>query len=135
MTVNVDGFKKFQAGFAAAVQAGTDRAAEQVLDLAQQLCPVDSGDLKGSGRVGRSTRAGGGAGSIAGRVGTVGQVAQSSVIFGGGDITYAQYVEYGNGNPNYPAQPFLGPALKRINVQREIKRELKNLERRCKVKR
>jgi hypothetical protein len=40
------------------------------------------------------------------------------------DVPYATYVEHGNDNPNYPAQPYLTPAVKEIDVRAEVKTEL-----------
>lgn len=66
-------------------------AAKDVLDISQQLVPVDSGDLRRSGRVE--------------------QVSPTKVriVYGNETVNYAKFVEYGSANG--PAQPYLTPAM------------------------
>lgn len=99
------------AGLPGATDRGVHRAAGMVHDLATQLAPEDTGALKASGRVEPEEPNGGGT---------------YQVIFGGGNsgVDYALYVEFGNDNPNYPAQPFLTPAAREIKPVLEIKAEL-----------
>lgn len=94
-----------------AIDTGVKRAAGMVLNVAQQLVPVDTGALKASGRVEPETGGNG----------------EYKVIFGGDGVDYAQYVEYGNDNPNYPAQPFLNPARAEISVAKEVQIEIRKL--------
>lgn len=54
--------------------------ANQILALAKQLVPVRSGSLQESGRV---------------EFGLDGDIVTAKVIFGGGDVDYAVYVEFG----------------------------------------
>lgn len=98
----------------AAVKKGMEKALEQVRGTAEQLCPVDTGLLRG----GLNTSTDESASEITGKVFT--------------NIEYAPYVEYGTGRQGadspsppkspkdishredwngMPAQPFLYPAL------------------------
>lgn len=67
------------------------QTANDVLNIADQLVPVDSGDLKRSGRVE--------------------SVSQTHIQIGYGNerVDYAKYQEYGTSH--MPAQPFLTPAF------------------------
>lgn len=97
---------------AARVSGARDRgvlaAATHVRDLARQLCPVDTGALKASGRIEPETPA-----------------PKIRVIFGGGDVDYAAFVEYGTAAS--PAQPFLTPAAQAISVTVEVAREIREI--------
>lgn len=91
---------------AAAAARGVHRAAGFVADLARQLAPVDTGALRASIRV------------------TPDQPAlRMTVQAGGGVVDYAAFVEYGTSRS--PAQPFMTPAARAINVRREVAAELK----------
>lgn len=119
MALNLKGLQAFREGLPAAIDAGAKQAAEYVADLAQQLAPEDTGDLKASKQVTPGERPG-----------------SYIVSFGGGDsgVDYAEIVEYGDpSNPNYPAQPYLGPAKKQINVKAEIQKQIKALASRSRV--
>lgn len=102
------------------VRASVEASAEYVLDQAQQLVPVDTGELKGSGQT---------------RI-----VDTDKSVVGHVDFTadHAGFVEYGTGlrgaegpspgpyayNTNWPgmeAQPYLRPAL---DLAREVIKEL-----------
>lgn len=90
-----------RAAITAAAAQGVHRAAEYVRDLAQQLCPVDTGALRQSIRIEPASPA-----------------LRMVVRAGGGVVTYAAFVEYGT--PISPAQPFLTPAADAISVRREV---------------
>ena len=68
------------------LQAGND-----VLDISQQFVPVDKGDLKKSGKVEQITPE------------------QVVIGYGGPDLVYAKYQEFGTSN--MAAQPYLTPAM------------------------
>jgi len=74
-----------------ALNDGLKETADDILDLAQQLCPVKSGDLKASGHTV-----------------PLGNVWQ--VIF---DADHAAFVEFGT--QNQAAQPFLSPAVESVD--------------------
>lgn len=108
--LDLSGFRRLAAGEAAAIDRGVKRAAEFVADLAQQLAPEQTGALKASVRVRPGPEPG-----------------VYLVTFGGGDtgVDYATFVEYGTHAS--PAQPYLTPALREIDVAKEIAEELKAL--------
>lgn len=117
MPLNLRGLDAFRAGLEGAIDAGAKQGAEYIADLAQQLAPEDSGTLKAS----KDVRPGDTPGTWI-------------VSFGGpgtGAEDYAKIVEYGDpSNPNYPAQPYLTPAKKQINVKAEIRKEIQALAKR-----
>lgn len=114
MALKLGGLTAFKAGLADAIDAGAKHGADLIADLAQQLAPEDEGTLKDSKQV----RPGDEPGTYI-------------VSFGGpgtGAEDYATIVEYGDpSNPNYPAQPYLGPAKKAINVKAEIQKQIRAL--------
>lgn len=118
MALNLSGLQAFAAGLQAAIDRGAHRAATYVTDLAVDLAPEDEGDLKATGRVEPDAPDGSG---------------QARVVFGGASgphkyVDYAGIVEHGNPDePNYPAQPYLEPATKAIDVKAEIAAELRAL--------
>jgi HK97 gp10 family phage protein len=67
-------------------QTGND-----VLNIADQLVPVDKGDLKASGRVENVTPT------------------NIQIGYGNAEVDYAKYQEFGTSE--MPAQPFLTPAM------------------------
>lgn len=99
-----------QATYGQAIQLSTEQSAEIVLEEAEAIVPVDTGELRESGHT-ETTRAG--------------LESVSAVVF---DSDHAAYVEYGTGQrgaaspgagegpydpnwPGMPAQPYLRPAL------------------------
>ena len=94
-----------RARLAAAQSRGVARAAGMVLDLAQQLCPVDTGALRASGRVEPE-----------------GPAPVVRVVFGGGRVGYARFIEFGTARS--AAQPFLTPAARAIDVRLEVAKEV-----------
>lgn len=90
----------------AAAARGVHRAAGFVADLARQLAPVDTGALRASIRVTPDAPA-----------------LRVEVQAGGASAPYAAYVEYGTSRS--PAQPYLTPAARAINVRREVAAEIK----------
>lgn len=121
MTLNMAGLQVFRAGLADAVDDGVAQAAEYVRDLAEQLAPEDEGDLKETVRVLPKEQDG------------VRFVAAGGISGSNKFVDYAVFVEYGTSNENYPAQPFMTPAAEQIDVDLEIAKTLKELERRCAV--
>jgi hypothetical protein len=121
MALKMRGLQKFRSGLDQAIDRGTFRAAEHVRDLARDLAPVDEGDLRSSGRV---------------EPGEPDGSAEYRVVFGGISgpnkfVDYAEYVE--EGTPNSPAQPYLDPARRAIDVKTEVAAEIKALAGRSKA--
>lgn len=106
MAVDTTGMDRVLAGLTAAIDRGVFRAAGHVTALAVQLAPEDTGDLKRSGRLEPSSPNGG---------------ASYAVVFA---MPYARAVEYGTSNPTYPAQPYLTPAVREIDVRAEVAAEV-----------
>lgn len=112
--LNKSGLVAFRAGLPAAVDRGVKRAAEHVGDLAQQLAPEDSGDLKKSKKVD-------------------GADGRYTVSFGEGlPDGRAVFQEYGTADS--PAQPYLEPARKAIKVGVEVRKEIATLAKRSRAK-
>lgn len=109
-----------RAALAPAAARGVARAAGFVADLAQQLAPVDTGSLRDTIRVEpiqpalqMTVNAGG---------------VQGGVRF----VDYAAAVEYGTADS--PAQPFLTPAARAVDVGKEVAAELRATIRRLRVR-
>lgn len=120
MALNDAGITAFLAGLDPAIDTGARRGAGFVKDLSQQLAPEDRGDLKRSHRVEPGEKPG-----------------AYRVIAGGGDtgVNYAHIVELGDpDNPNYPAQPYMGPAADAIDVALEIAEDVIALAERSRVR-
>lgn len=101
---------RIAAGVSGAVDRGTHRGASYILELARELAPEDTGDLKASGHL---------------RPDAPNGSASYQVVF---SMPYSKAVEYGRSDmPNYPAQPFMAPAVKQIKVKKEIRAELQAL--------
>lgn len=108
VTYNNKGLLAIRAGLQAAIDQGLGAAAGHIGDLAEQLAPVDTGDLKNS--------------KVVERVGP----GQWRVSFGRGlpDIR-AIAQEYGT--IHQPAQPYLTPASEQIDVDQEVARAVNAL--------
>lgn len=113
MALNKNGLVAFRAGLESAIDKGVYNAAVAIEDLATQLAPEDTGALKASGHVTPESPNGG---------------AVYSVVFGGGNVDYAAYVE--EGTDASPAQPYLHPALAQINIKAEIQSAIRDLAQR-----
>lgn len=101
------------AGVQAAIDKGVHQAATHIEDLATQLAPEDTGALKRSGHVEPERPDGSGL---------------AKVVFGGGDVGYAAIVELGDpDNTNYPAQPYLTPAVREIDIGKEVGAQIRDL--------
>lgn len=90
--------------------AALKQTADDILDLAKQLAPVDTGALRGSGR-------------------TEMRGENTAVIgFGSPEIDYAKYQEYGTSR--MAAQPYLTPAFAqaRQTFERRLREKMKELE-------
>src|SRR5262245_42678593 len=111
VALNLSGLRTMSEGTNEAINRGVARAAHLMAELAAQLAPVDTGALRDS------IHAEPGDG-----------VNQWRVVAG---VSYAVWVEYGN--QYSPAQPFLTPAMRAIDVDLEIKRELQALIARSRV--
>lgn len=106
----VSRFTQIADGVPGAIDRGTFRAATYIKDLAVELAPEESGDLKASGHLEPAAANGGG---------------EYKVVFG---MPYSATVEFGRSDmPQYPAQPYLGPAVKEIKVRKEIAAEMRAL--------
>lgn len=113
--LNVDRLRRIRAGAPAAVDRGVARGAEYIRDLAQQLAPEDEGDLKSTIRV-------------EGQEGSGKRLVRAGGVSGPNKfVDYAEHVEYGTADS--PAQPFMTPAVKAINVAKEVRAELRKLVR------
>ena len=112
--LDMAGLQAFIAGLDDAVDEGADQGADHIVDLGRQLAPVLTGDFKGSFKKLPGERKG-----------------ERKVVAGGEAAPHGIIVEYGDpSNPNYPAQPTLGPAADAIDVSLEIKTKLIDLAQR-----
>jgi HK97 gp10 family phage protein len=114
--LDVSGIRRMRKDAPAAIDRGVARGAGFIADLAEQLAPEDEGDLKATVRVEGVEGSG-----------------RRTVVAGGQSgpnkfVDYPAHVEYGT--PDSPAQPFMTPAAKAINVSKEVKAELRKLKRR-----
>jgi HK97 gp10 family phage protein len=91
-----------------AAAEGVARAGGYIVDLARQLCPVDTGALRASIRLEPEQPA-----------------PQMTVKAGGGAVTYARFIEYGTARS--PAQPFLTPAARAVSVRKEVTKAIKGV--------
>lgn len=92
-----------------AAAIGVQRGGLMIVDLAQQLCPVDTGALRGSIRLEPEAPA-----------------LEMTVKAGGvNGVDYAAYVEYGTSVS--PAQPYLTPAAKAIKVRAEVRKAIREV--------
>ncbi|MBK8772186.1 MAG: HK97 gp10 family phage protein [Rhizobiales bacterium] len=107
MTLKLSRWDRLQTNVDAACDRGVFQAATMVADLAAQLAPVDTGELRDSGSVHPSAPNG---------------TSTYDVRF---TADHARFVEYGTTDPSYPAQPFLGPAVRAIDIKRAIRDALK----------
>jgi HK97 gp10 family phage protein len=105
VSLKIAGLRTLSAGLNEAINRGTGRAAHLMENLAKQLAPVLTGELRDSIHVEQ------GAGP-----------ADWVVV---ADAPHAVHVEYGT--QYQAAQPFLTPAMEQIDVELEIKRELQQL--------
>lgn len=116
MALKKNGLVTFRAGLESAIDRGVFNAAVAIEDLATQLAPVDTGALQASGQV----RPNSPDGSMT-----------YQVVFGGGDVDYAVYVE--QGTDTNPAQPYLEPALNQINIKAEVQASIRALAQKSQV--
>lgn len=82
------------------IKEGLEQVGKHIIDLASQLAPEDSGALKGSGRA-----------SLNGT--------QLEVSFGN-DLPDDRAIAQEYGTIYMPAQPYLGPAVKEIDIVEEM---------------
>jgi HK97 gp10 family phage protein len=105
MPVDTRGFDRIRAGLPDAIERGIERGANLIADLARQLAPVDTGELRSSISVED------GAHPLARRV-----VASAG---------HAAFIEFGTSVSE--AQPYLTPARRQIDVQAEVAIEVRKL--------
>lgn len=103
--LNLSRLRRVIQGEPAAIDRGAKAYAEAVADLAEQLAPYDTGALRDSIHVADGDRSG-----------------SYQVVAG---VSYAVFVEYGT--HKMAAQPFLTPALHRINPLPFFAQELREL--------
>ena len=100
-----------RAAITAAAARGVARAAGFVVDLAQQLAPVDTGALRGSIQV------------------EPGEPALTMRVTAGRGLPDARAVFQEYGTSRQPAQPYLTPAYRAISVRKEVAAEIKKVTR------
>lgn len=105
---NIDGLIRVSQNIKEAVNVGILAAGEHVRRLASELAPVDTGDLAASGEVHLVSQ------------GTV------EVSFGN-NLEDARAVVQEFGSVFMPAQPYLGPALRAIDIGLEVSKAIKRL--------
>lgn len=105
VNLNLSRLRRVIAGEQAAIDRGARNAALAIADLAEQLAPVDTGALRESIRVEEGSRP-----------------ASYEIVAG---MPYAIFVELGT--QKAPAQPFLTPALHRIDPLVYIAAEVRGL--------
>jgi HK97 gp10 family phage protein len=91
-----------------AAAEGVARAGGYIVDLARQLCPVDTGALRASIRLEPEQ-----------------PELQMVVKAGGPTAPYAGYVE--RGTSRSAAQPFLTPAVRAVSVRKEVAKAIKGV--------
>lgn len=115
--LNDSGLRAFLAGLDDEIAEGNDAAADMIVDVAQQIAPVDEGDFKGS---------------IKKRPGQ--DALSTEVISDGDEAPHNVFVEFGQpNNTAYPAQPTLGPAAEEIDPGLEVAKRLQALAARSRV--
>lgn len=105
---NIDGLIRVSFRITEAINEGIFAAAEHVKTLASELAPVESGDLAASGAV---------------RFVGTGAV---EISFGN-NLNDSRAVAQEYGTVFMPAQPYLGPALRSIDIGLEVGKALKRL--------
>lgn len=114
MALDLSGLRAFKAGLPKAIDEGAEIAANYVGDLAQQLAPVDEGDLRDSKQV------------------LPGKTKGIWVVSFGEGLPDPRAIVQEYGSEDMPAQPYLGPAVKDVDVRKEIKAKIEELARRSK---
>jgi HK97 gp10 family phage protein len=89
-----------------AAAEGVATAGGYIVDLAKQLCPVDTGALRASIRLEPDS-----------------PELTMTVKAGGGAVDYAAFIEYGTSRS--AAQPFLTPAARAISVHKEVRKAIR----------
>lgn len=103
--LNMSKLRRVIAGERGAIDRGVRRTADKVAELARQLAPVDTGELRNSIHVEQNERPG-----------------FYDIV---ASAPHAVYVEFGTHKA--PAQPFLVPALRHVNILAEISAEMREL--------
>ena len=116
---------QFRAGIGPASARGTYRGATMVRDLARQLAPYDTRPNRPAGPHLRDTI----------QVEPDQPAAKLAVTAGRGlPDPRAILNEYGGDTIFYPAQPYMTPAARAIDVAKEVKAELRGLIRKSRVR-
>ena len=97
---------RIRAGLRGASGRGVERAAGFVADLAQQLAPVDTGDLRASVQV------------------EPGDSDTQRVVTAGRGLPDIRAVAQEFGTVTAPAQPFMAPAARAVKPEKEVATEL-----------
>jgi HK97 gp10 family phage protein len=105
MSVDTRGFDRIRAGLPEAIEAGVERGANLIADLARQLAPVDTGALRASITV------------------EDGPHAQARRVVAG--MPYAAFQEFGTSTS--AARPYATPAKEAIDVAAEVAVEVRKL--------
>jgi HK97 gp10 family phage protein len=108
MTINTAGFDRIRNGLSDAIAAGVERAADAIVDIAQDLVPVDTGALRDSIHAAPTD-----------------DPTHWQVIAGDDAVDYAIWVEWGTSKA--AAQPFLTPASQQVDAVAEIEAEIRKL--------
>jgi len=108
VTVDTEKLLKLVQNIDKAVDIGTERAADLILDLAKQFAPKDTEQLADSGKVENAGQA------------------KRIVSFGDG-LPDQRAAAQEFGTHDMPAQPYLGPASRNIDVAQEIAAEIAKL--------
>lgn len=102
--LNLARLRRVIAGEKQAIERGVEKGAEQIAELARQLAPYETGELRESIHV---------------------EPASEGVVRVVADAPYAAYVEFGT--RKMAAQPFLTPAVRHTNVLAAIATEMQEL--------
>ena len=97
----------------AAIRLASEQGAQEMVDMAQRLVPVDTGSLKASIAWTHGNPPGGSIGFAAGRRKAGEEVTDRISIYAGdADAYYARWVEFGT--LGRPASPFFFPAFRAL---------------------
>lgn len=105
MTVTTTGFDRIRAGLPDAIDLGVERGANLIADVARQLAPVDTGELKASIEVQDGP-----------------QPLSRTVVAGAAHAAFQEF-----GTSIMEAQPSMTPARRAIDVQAEVLIEVRKL--------
>lgn len=110
--LKLERIRAFRLGLPQVLDRAYFETALLVYTISDELVPVDTGDLQASGRIEPAAPNGSQA---------------YTVKYGGGNVDYAEYVEYGT--ERMAAQPYLNPALQQVSVRDVISRYIREYAR------